>query len=291
MAKQIAAADWEAEQEGFDMEAASVFVANPRALTMVFTDKEADELKQYLSESKIKVIAHSSYVAMPWGGNPHAALFIRTELNMCRRAGISGLVVHLPNKSSEVVVKFLPMLFSHTQDVRIYLETPAVSPSKSFYETPEKLNGLFQAIRSKVDPNLSRTGLCVDTAHLWSCGVDISSRKAAEEWLHGLEKCADVIPPGAIMFHLNDSMYDRGDGRDEHATLLRGKIWEDYKDNPQDSGLAAFVEYAVANGTPAILERKPASALITDYRTLFSLSPALRLPDEEAPADDVKTEQ
>jgi endonuclease IV len=279
MTAQIVAARNEADGEGFDMKAVALFVAGPRNRSMVLQDKEADQLAAYLKETGIKAIAHGTYQDVPWSGDPNAAAFVRKEVDMCHRAGISGLVVHLPNQPPEIVVKFLPRLYTTARDVRIYLETPAVSPSKSHYESPAKLQKLFQAIRTKVDPSLTRTGLCIDTAHLWSCGVDISSRENAEKWLQGLEKAADIIPPDRIMFHLNDSIYGCGAGRDEHATLLRGKMWGDYKESPEESGLAAFVDYAIKHSTPTILERKPASALLVDYRTLFTMSPALRLKD------------
>src|SRR5216110_569583 len=60
--------------------------------------------------------------------------------------------------------------------------------------SPRKLRDLFQSIRAKVDPQLLRTGLCIDTAHLWSCGVDLSSHEDAEKWLLDLEGYSDVIP-------------------------------------------------------------------------------------------------
>lgn len=281
MAAHVRVAAAEAAREGFDMKAASVFVANPRALTMVFTESEAEELRSYVAGAKIRIIAHSSYVAVPWGGNPYAAIFIRSETMMCEKAGIEGLVVHLPNRPPDAVVKFLPRLWSKANGVRLYLETPAVSPQKSQYETPEKLCHLFKEIRAKVDRSLSWTGLCIDTAHLWSCGVDISSRESAEEWLEALDACSDIIPSDRIMFHLNDSERKCGDGSDKHATLMEGKIWEEYKDSPEKSGLSAFVDYAVKHGNPTILERKPESALLKDYRTLYALNPAVRLPEAD----------
>lgn len=284
----IAVARKEAEGEGIAMNAVSMFIAGPRTRAMVLDDTEAAALAKYLQETKMCAIAHGTYPDVPWNGDPNAASFIRQEVDMCHAAGISGLVVHLPNKEPATVVKFMPRLFTATKDVRIYLETPAVSPAKSYYETPKKLGALFLMLREKVDRLLLRTGLCIDTAHLWSCGVDISSRELAEKWLEGLDAVSETVPASVIMFHLNDSVYACGTGKDEHSTLLRGKMWGEYKDAPAKSGLAAFVEYAIKHNIPTILERKPVSALLTDYRTLFTMAPALRIKDA---ADEKSKEQ
>ena len=49
-----------------------------------------------------------------------------------------------------------------------------------------------------------------------------------------------------------------------------------FKDRPQQSGLAAFVDYIVRNNTTAILERKPPEALLDDYVVLDRLTDAVR---------------
>jgi endonuclease IV len=140
--------------------------------------------------------------------------------------------------------------------VRIYLEVPSVLPKNSHYETPEKLCHLFRTIRAKVDPGLIYYGLCIDTAHIWASGADISSFAKAADWLERLEHCHDVIPPHAIMFHLNDNRNPLGSGADEHDCLLQGAIWGDYAQCPEKSGLAAFLDYARRFNIPTILERK-----------------------------------
>jgi hypothetical protein len=151
----------------------------------------------------------------------------------------------------------------------IYLETPAVTPPKTYYETPQKLAALFREIRSAVDPELDDFGLCVDTAHLWTSGVDLRTYEAAEAWLAGLEAVANVIPPDRIIFHLNDSARPLGVGPDMHAGLGLGKMWAGVP--PESSGLAAFVDYARRHDTVVILERKPKEALASDYYRLRAL--------------------
>jgi endonuclease IV len=271
----IEAARQEADTEaGFAIKAASIFVGGPKNRLITLHPEERAPLREYIERTGIRVIAHSSYSAQPWRGDPDAARYIREELGVCQEAGITGLVVHLPKLPVENVMRYIARLYNEdTPDVRLYLETPAVRPTESYYETPRKLAALFTAIRQDLDPGLAHFGLCIDSAHLWTCGVDLRTYDAADAWLQELEAVADVIPHGAVMIHLNDSLRLRGVGPDTHAGLAVGKIWEDYRDNLTGCGLAAFTDYAQRHGTPVILERKPKEALKHDYLTLRKLVP------------------
>ncbi|GFR89426.1 AP endonuclease class II [Elysia marginata] len=251
-------------------------------MAITLLDEEADELREYLDHNReLQVISHGTYADYPWYGKLHPAAFIRTELGLCERAGISGLVVHLGRPGVGEVMQVLPRLVTPAR-VLIFLETPHVKPEHAHYETPEKLAILFQEIR-KLDPSLCKFGLCIDTAHLWSSGVDLQSFENAESWLRRLEAVASVIPPDRIIFHLNDSFDELGSGVDRHAPLLNGKIWGNYKDRPLQSGLAAFVDYIVRNSSIALLERKPQEALFDDFSVLGRLTASARLSTAEPP--------
>lgn len=273
----------QAEAVGVAFRAFQIFVAGPRQRRITLTEEEAKELEGYLSHEDIWGVGHSAYAAYPWRDDHkarHAAKFVRQEARRAKEAGLQGLVVHLPQQPADVLA-YLPRLFD-AEGARIYLETPSLKPENSHYETVEKLAELFRQIREQHDPDLTGTGLCIDTAHLWACGVDLSSREDAAEWLEQLEAAEPVIPSDRIMFHLNDSARALGSGVDCHEGLLQGNIWQAYADCPGKSGLAAFVEYAVRHNIPTILERRPASVLSADYMALHRLSPESHMPDDPA---------
>lgn len=257
---------------GFDIRAVALFAGGPRTRTITLQDTEAAELREYLAREEVRALAHSVYPANPWRGDPDAARQIREEAAICARAGIEGLVVHLPKLLPEDVVTYAARLVAPEGDgVRILLETPAVKPTESYYETPEKLAALFQALRDKVDPRLERFGVCVDTAHLWTCGVDLAGYSAAEGWFARLDDLSPLLPPAAVALHLNDSAHPRGVGPDTHAPLAQGFLWKAYRDRLQDSGLAAVLDYAQRHDVPTILERGTHEELLDDYRLLRPL--------------------
>lgn len=276
LAAHIEAARREAATLDFKMGAAQVFLAGPRSFKFTVDEAEAADLRAYIERSGMFVVAHGTYFDFPWNpAKPYPAKFIRKELALCSRAGVAGLVVHLGKPDLAATTAMLPRLLWEPGDAKarvplIYLETPALKPASSHYETPDKLAALFRAVR-KIDPELRRFGVCIDTAHLWSCGVDLRTREAAEAWLAGLEAHHAVLPPSRIMFHLNDSCSGCGTGVDKHAPLLAGTIWGEYVDNPDASGLAPFVEYALRHRIPTILEHKK-DQIATDYEALERLS-------------------
>jgi endonuclease IV len=269
----IRAAAAAARGSGFAATVFQVFVAGPRARAFTVTEDEADELRAFLApRPHLRVIAHGTFTDVPWNGAPHAAKFIRLELERCQRARIEGLVIHLGRTPPATVAKVVPrLLTADAPDVLLYLETPAVKAAASHYESPEKLAALFRRLR-KADPGLCRLGLCIDTAHLWSSGVDLSSYEGAEAWLARLEACAADLPFDRLLFHLNDSLDSCGGGRDRHAPLLEGEIWKEYAGRARASGLAAVVDFLIRHGVAAVLERRPASALLGDYAILGLLA-------------------
>ena len=319
LAAHIRAAAAEAADEcGVALRCAQVFVGGPGRREITLTAAEAAELRELARggaaaggaaaagapHAPIKLYAHSVYVAPPWGGDPDAARFIRDELAVCARAGICGLVVHLPKAPIATVVKYAPRLINpDARGVRIFFETPAVTPAETYYESPEKLGALLAALR-EVDPADELFGICVDTAHIWTSGVDIQRRDAAADWLARLAAQFGLLSqtgllqqPGRpwrselsarVIFHANDSARPRGVGPDTHAGFAVGRIWGEYFDSEaaagaasaggaQSSGLAAFVEFAAEHQCAFILERKPKEALRSDYRIMASLEPSTLL--------------
>lgn len=286
----LAAQKLAADEGGVDLRAAAIFVAGPRNREITLHEEEAAELRRHIEASHLFVVAHNTYSAPLWAHAlvEHASSqkkdtsFICKQLEVCASAGIQGFVLHLPKAPPSVVIQGITVLFAQALAQarampRIYLETPAVRPTESYYETPKKLAALFTAIGGAdgPDPGLKRFGLCIDTAHLWTCGVDISSYAVTDQWFRALERYHDVIPPTSIMIHLNDSLRELGTGPDAHAGLARGKIWEPYRKRLGESGLAAVVDYAKRHKVPMILERNHAEELKYDYFILRALDPGL----------------
>jgi deoxyribonuclease IV len=70
-----------------------------------------------------------------------------------------------------------------------------------------------------------RLDVCLDTAHLWGAGHDISSASAAQQVLHHFDEIIGLSHLKII--HLNDTEMALGSHRDVHARLDEGIIGEE----------------------------------------------------------------
>ncbi len=119
---------------------------------------------------------------------------------------------------------------------RILLENGAGAGS-TLAGSPEALGRLLAALPHTV-------GACIDTAHLWGAGCDLSSAPAVDAVLERLDRAVGLDRIGVI--HLNDSAVPLGSHRDVHARLGEGTIGL--------PGLAAWLAHPALRRHPVILE-------------------------------------
>jgi apurinic endonuclease (APN1) len=67
-----------------------------------------------------------------------------------------------------------------------------------------------------------RLGFCLDTAHAWAAGIDLSDPGATDTWLVDFD--ARIGLDRLVMIHLNDSKSERGSHSDRHEHLGAGRI-------------------------------------------------------------------
>ena len=255
----------------------SIFVGNPRSRIITLTNEEQIELKKYIKKTGLQIIAHSSYAATPWNGNPAAIEHIKEEIKVCINASIEGLVLHLPKKDPSIVIKYLKKIDNllvklNSPKFIIYLETPAFVPPKKindiplFYSTPDNLFNLFDLINKEL--KYKNYSLCIDTAHLWVAGEDIQLYNEAKKWFTEIERIFkfNLSIHKNLLIHLNDSAKEQGTGPDKHASLMMGKIWKNHKF--KDTGLCFILEFAKKWKIPLILERPNIYMLNDDYKYL-----------------------
>jgi endonuclease IV len=264
--QQIAAAlEW---PKAANFGAAQIFLAGPQKQEFV-KSSESDEapLAEYLTANpELYVVAHATYLDYPWSKKPYTITFIKRELAYCARTGLRGLVIHLNKATPETVAEVVPLIMDGTATHAaggaggaaggaspiLFLETPCLLPANAIYSAPVDLVELFVRLG-----NPEHVGLCIDTAHLWSSGVDLSTVEGCRAWLSAFdelrrEKC--VLPNNRLLLHFNDSQKALGCGKDHHGVLGSDNIW-----SACFQGAVVWMEWAAANDIPVILERDAAS--------------------------------
>lgn len=263
-----------AEMEKYDVKMAScqVFVMGPQNTHENFTEESAREFGKFAGENGIKVIVHNSYLVSLWNNDqyrrPFARMNIQKQLKLCDDMNAAGFVIHIPNESIPDIVAELGHVNLPTFKTPVYLETKAANPNGKGarnYELPANLDKLFTAICEK-DHLRAHVGHCIDSAHLWSSGLSLSSHDLATKYFHALNQVADGHLWGhlagnhpALIFHLNDALNDFGTGKDEHAILGKGQIWGNDK-----SGLKVLIDFIKQHNLIAIFERNKGESLEVD---------------------------
>ncbi|MGM0398499.1 MAG: deoxyribonuclease IV [Halobacteriota archaeon] len=107
-----------------------------------------------------------------------------------------------------------------------------------------KLGGDFAELAAVLERSDQDLGVCLDTAHAFAAGYDLSSRPAVEA---AMEAFADTVGLDALAcVHLNDSKHEHGTHKDEHAHLGEGEIGVE--------GIEALVTHEALRDLPFVLE-------------------------------------
>jgi deoxyribonuclease-4 len=128
---------------------------------------------------------------------------------------------------ARVVEGITRVLAETPEEVMLLLEND-VGAGDSLGRSFELLHDILRQLPQFYD----QLGVCLDTAHLWGAGYDISQEESARLVL---QKFADVVGTERLrIIHLNDTEKALGSHRDVHTRLGEGIIGE--------AGLRAFLQ-------------------------------------------------
>lgn len=221
----------------------ALFIAGPRNTRINITPEIAESFAQLLarraSSHPAQIVFHASYMDLPWSAmSIRDDVFARIDrmVALCEVCN-ADLVIHsgsriFDRRDRAAAIARIGKSLGRTK-VRIFLET---MQHDDRYADQRELNAIFDDAHKGI-------GLCIDTAHIWAAGADISTRAKCAEWLSAIR---DDIP---VAMHLNDSKEVIGSRVDAHTTLGSGEIWG------LEDGYVAALHWARDRCAPVILER------------------------------------
>lgn len=209
-----------------------LFVSNPRSTALVSLDNYlsiADDIREYEAKHNFKTVIHASYTinlardfkngkrAIPIEDCAWIQLLLH-ELYISHLIGSSGVVVHVgkhttltPEYGLENMRIALEYVIAELQknkiNAKILLETPAGQGTELLTDLHEFLE-FFNQFSAEQKRYL---GICLDTAHIWAAGYELSEALA----LITNKNAADLVA-----IHLNNSKVAKGSRVDRHATLF-----------------------------------------------------------------------
>ncbi|PSP55313.1 endonuclease IV [Halobacteriales archaeon QS_1_67_19] len=107
-----------------------------------------------------------------------------------------------------------------------------------------KLGGDFEHLASVLDRSEQDLDVCLDTAHVFAAGYDLSSEEAVGETIAEFDDVVGLEHLECV--HLNDSKHECGTNKDEHAHIGEGLIGEE--------GMRALINHSDLEDVPLVLE-------------------------------------
>jgi deoxyribonuclease-4 len=232
---------------------AQVFLTNPRGWRVPDTNtrQEVAFCKVAQEQDIVPVVVHATYLINL--ASPRDDFFeqsitlLRATLERAERYGCASVVFHIGSHlgaGEEAGLKRLEqgirrVLDGAPESVLLLLENDVGGGGKLGYRFEN-----LAAVLASLPEYERQLGVCLDTAHLWGAGFDISTPEGAEQTLAQVEQTITLARVPVI--HLNDTPKALGSHLDNHARIGEGVIPE--------AGLSAFLRHPGLADATILLE-------------------------------------
>ncbi len=207
------------------------------------------------AQDPIQLVSHVRYLPFiasrdrAWRG--HSVDLLEREIALAHSLGARGLILHMGAYSPDSTLQ---------EGMRLFIDGVREAWERSKDRVPlwvenvpgggrrmgGRLEELGEAVSSLRAHGLD-SGACLDTAHAWAQGFDLSTREGMESFLN---RARGVLgTDGVKAFHLNDSRALLGSFREDHRHWGEGFLGSE--------GLSALLARAEFRETPGILETPP----------------------------------
>lgn len=215
------------------------------------TEGELSAFAADLKTSGIRLLVHSRFVpslaSSDEARRQKSVRYLAEELRLARLLGGEGYVLHAGAFSEGSTLEEGIRLFGAS--VRQAASEPGgVLPIIILENVPggaRRMGGSLEEL-ARLGAELGRLplGFCLDTAHAWAAGYDLST---AEGMLRFLSKTHRVLGSERVLaFHLNDSRALLGSHREHHEHWGQGYM--------RSEGLRVLLDRPEYDDTPGILE-------------------------------------
>jgi deoxyribonuclease-4 len=228
------------------------FSRNPRGWGYTPLDKaEVSAFTASVSRTTIQpIFIHMPY--LPNLASPDPKLWKRSVQELCadlKRAEllqVPYVIAHIGHSGNQTeeqacdrVSQAVDQAFNAvSNDVRLLLENTAGQGTEIGY----RLSHLQRIILGS--GNGGRLGVCLDVAHAFAAGYDVSSTRGLEKTLQEFDRCLGLEK--LCLLHLNDSKARLGSRVDRHWHIGKGCIGRD--------GFRRIVNHPALSALPGIME-------------------------------------
>ena len=216
-----------------------VFIGNPLqgmkpTVYKTYMGEFGEQIHDYLIKNNVKLVIHSPYIlnfASP-KNNYFGIDHIIKELEISDFIGSIGCVLHVgkfvvaDDEDSGIenmynnIKSILQSRKSKSCTSKLIIETAAGQGTELLTDIKDLANFYNRFTNNEK----TKLGICVDTAHIWATGVDLSTPAKVKEYFNEFNK---LFGKDALtLIHLNNSKVALGCCKDRHANIIgiTGKI-------------------------------------------------------------------
>ena len=243
--------------------AAQIFLGSNRSASLKtktkLSSEDIREIRYFLKQSRMILIIHSIYLlnlckAPAASGQVkwmHANIW--HDMKYGAKLGAKCVVLHLGSRMNIPIQDALDNLISNInhilatapRGIKLSLETAAGAGTQVGY-TLEELGVIWNGVKHH---GAHRVGICIDTAHIFVAGEDISTPAGILNYFNRFNSLIGIRH--ITNLHLNDSRYSRGSRHDEHRGIGAGQI---FNTTHGATALATLTRFAARYRIPMILE-------------------------------------
>ena len=211
------------------------------------SDEEAEQFREGTErDMEGPWVIHTSYLVnlcTPKEGLREKSLdSMQKEVDAADKLGIPYVNVHLGAHTGAGVEGGLDNAASVIDDIDVPDGVTILIESDAGAGT--KLGGEFEHLAGIIDRTETDIDVCVDTAHAFAAGYDLSTPEAVDQTVAEFD---DVVGLEHLKYvHLNDSKHACGTNKDEHAHIGEGLIGE--------AGMERFLNHPDLADVPLALE-------------------------------------
>jgi len=210
------------------------------------TDDEIDRFVQFRRKNCTQLFVHGAYWSNLTSIEGRGFYSLKKEIQLAEKLEFTHIVIHPGSFAQDMtrdervsyIVKAVDLLLKSSSKIIILLEN-SPHKDKSFSASIEEFGELFAQLSHH-----SRVQMCVDTAHLYVAGYDISTPSKVEEFVNHL--ISNVGKENIGLLHCNDTQNKCGSFLDEHAVPGYGNIGVE--------ALYNFVHHPLLSHVPVIFE-------------------------------------
>lgn len=225
-----------------------LFTTSPRVWQVPdIADDEAERFRSTTTAADIGPwVIHSSYLVNLATPKPdlreQSIANLQADIDAAATLEVAYVNTHLGAHTGAGVQAGLANAVSALDDLDVPAGVTLLIESDAGSGT--KLGGPFEHLATVIERSEQNLAVCLDTAHAFVAGYDLSSSGAVEETVTEFDDVVGLDRLACV--HLNDSKHGCGTARDEHAHIGEGEIGVE--------GMRAFLTHDAVDEIPLVLE-------------------------------------